>query len=98
MALVDDDVAKIVFWVVLAQKTSVVLRFGVGVAADVERLIGGDEDARILLRILSCDEPNFTTEDVVESPGCLFGELRPVAHEEGVRDVACCGELVQKLA
>ena len=72
MALVDDDVAEVVGRVVGLEEARVRL-----VRVDVERLVGGDDDARVLLRVVAGRRGRVVAEDVLEGEqGLLRGARR----------------------
>ncbi len=92
MALVYDYVAEVVLRVVGDEEA----RVGV-VRGDVEGLVGGDEDAGVLLRVGGVDCGGVGAELVVESGEGLAAEFVAIAHEEGAPKLAGVGDAPEEL-
>jgi hypothetical protein len=92
VALVDDDMAEVVHGVVRDQERR---RRLVGV--DVERLIGRDQDARILLGVAARHGRRVGSEFVLEGRERLVPELVPIADEEGAMKLTGGGDLPEEL-
>ena len=83
MALIDDDVAEVVGWVVGLQEVRVRV-----VAVDIEGLVGRDQDARVLLGVGSRNGGGVSPEGVLERGQALVAELLAIAQEERAPELA----------
>ncbi len=92
MALIDDNVAEIVFRVMGQQEISVGL-----VAVAIQRPIGGDEDACILLRVAARDGGGISAEHVLESRQCLAAEFVAIANKKGATQLPCIGDALEQI-
>lgn len=92
MALVDDDVAEVVLGVVSDQE-----RRGGIAAVHVKRLVGRDEDSRVLLRVAARNGRRVGPELVLEGHQCLASELITVADEQGPTELAGIADLPEEL-
>ena len=92
MTLVDDDVAEVVLRVVGRQEV------GVGVVGvHVERLIGRDEDAGVLLRIAARHGGGVRAEDVLEGAEPLASQFVPIADEERPAELAGIADALEQV-
>jgi hypothetical protein len=87
VALVDDDMAEVVLGIVREEERGVGL-----VRVHVERLVGRDQDAGVLLGIVGCNGGRVGPEDVLHGGQPLGAELVAVADEEGAPELAGVGD------
>jgi hypothetical protein len=78
VTFVDDDVAEVVLRVVIGEEGGVVVFI-----ADVERLIGGDDDAGVHLGVSGSGYGGIVAEPVEELALALLAQFVAVADEEG---------------
>jgi hypothetical protein len=92
MALVDDDVAEVILRVMRGQEVRVRL-----LGVHVERLVGGNQDPRVLLRLVTRDRSSVGAEDVVEGAETLGAQLVAVADEQGAAELPRVGDALEQV-
>src|SRR5260370_13942887 len=92
VAFVNDNVAEVVFWVIGDQEVGVRL-----VGVHIQRLVGRDEDAGILLGSSLGDSRGIGAEDVLEGACRLFAQLVTVADEERAAELLRIGNALEQV-
>ena len=76
MAFIHDDMAEVVLRIVLGKKKGIFF-----ICANIERLIGGNQNSCILLRISTGDFGSICTKNILEMVKTLGSEFIPITNK-----------------